>query len=619
VARKDRRTHSKAKPPIPPPADPAPRFLRPWMVIVVAALLLLVFLGKAMTIDDPLFIWTAQQLQQHPLDPYGYMGNWFSLWAPMTDNIQNPPLASYWLALAGLASWNDAWLHLTMLPFGLLLVWGVIRLARQLGADPIWAAALTVATSAFLISATNVMCDIMMLCLMVGSITLWISGLDRRNPFLLVAAGILGGLSALTKYFGISIIPLLAAYTLIRNGRELLSLLQARGRSATAGALWRILGPLLILLIPVAMLAVWHFWSIHLYGTSHIFGAAHYAQLFNGFGLGNFYALLSFLGACLVWPLVLVITTCGFRGRLVVGVGALFGAVALSLLAGRTSGGAVSGASLALGAVWVAAGVAFLYLAAERFMDRWREPTTWLLAMWIAGTIVFAAIINWTVAARNILPAVPPLALLAAMPLERRQPAAGSALLNWKAMAAAASVGLVVALVITWADFSWANHYRATARRLLARYGTEGRRIYFEGHWGFQYYMMKGGAIPFDGSRENLATTRDGTLVVRGMRAGDVLVIPINNYRLYLLGTDKWHSLEVTRDRCAGGIYLTRIAHDESSVTDPVRGAGFHSHTLGVLPVNYLPGAPDEIRVLAPAVVAADSGATHGSIASPPR
>ena len=40
----------------------------PLIPAAVVILLLLPFIGKAVHIDDPLFIWTAQQIQKHPFD-----------------------------------------------------------------------------------------------------------------------------------------------------------------------------------------------------------------------------------------------------------------------------------------------------------------------------------------------------------------------------------------------------------------------------------------------------------------------------------------------------------------------------------------------------------------------
>ena len=66
-------------------------WMRPWMVIILALLILAPFLGKALTIDDPLFIWQAKHLIQKPLDPFGFETNWSGFPLLMLANVQNPP------------------------------------------------------------------------------------------------------------------------------------------------------------------------------------------------------------------------------------------------------------------------------------------------------------------------------------------------------------------------------------------------------------------------------------------------------------------------------------------------------------------------------------------------
>src|SRR6266550_1640238 len=65
---------------------------------VIAALV--PFLNKAFHIDDPLFLWMAQQVSQHPADPYGFSVNWYLSAKPMFSIMQNPPLNAYYIALA---------------------------------------------------------------------------------------------------------------------------------------------------------------------------------------------------------------------------------------------------------------------------------------------------------------------------------------------------------------------------------------------------------------------------------------------------------------------------------------------------------------------------------------
>jgi 4-amino-4-deoxy-L-arabinose transferase-like glycosyltransferase len=74
---------------------------------------------------------------------------------------------------------------------------------------------LPVSSPVFLISASHVMCDVMLLD-WTWAIHFWIAGLDRGKwPLLLVSAVLITG-AMLTKYFGVSLFPA-PVYTLMRE------------------------------------------------------------------------------------------------------------------------------------------------------------------------------------------------------------------------------------------------------------------------------------------------------------------------------------------------------------------------------------------------------------------
>ena len=74
------------------------------------------FLAKPFNIDDPLFLWSAKQIVAHPLDPYGFNVDWGWTQFPMFKVTENPPLACYYLALAGkIFGWGEIGLHMAFL------------------------------------------------------------------------------------------------------------------------------------------------------------------------------------------------------------------------------------------------------------------------------------------------------------------------------------------------------------------------------------------------------------------------------------------------------------------------------------------------------------------------
>ena len=133
---------------------------------------------------------------------------------------ENPPLASYYLALAaGVFGWSEMALHFAFLLPALAAVLGTHRLARRFCHPPMLAALATLFTPVFLVSSTTVMCDVLMLAFWVWAAVFWLEGMEENRSGKLFAAGGLIALAALTKYFGACLIPLLAAYSVIGQRR----------------------------------------------------------------------------------------------------------------------------------------------------------------------------------------------------------------------------------------------------------------------------------------------------------------------------------------------------------------------------------------------------------------
>src|SRR5207248_1968901 len=117
------------------------------------------FLGKPFNMDDPLFIWAARHIQWQPANPYGFDVNWFGTAAPMWEATQNPPLVSYYLAMAGrLFGWGEVALHAALLLPVLAAGLGTYHLARHFSGRPMLAALASIFTPVFLVSNTTVMC-----------------------------------------------------------------------------------------------------------------------------------------------------------------------------------------------------------------------------------------------------------------------------------------------------------------------------------------------------------------------------------------------------------------------------------------------------------------------------
>ena len=167
---------------MPDGSSPTPRSLpatdrSSWWIAAITVAVLAPFLGKAFHIDDPLFIYAAEQILREPFDPYGFDVNWYGFPMPMHRVTQNPPLTSYFIALvASFAGFREWALHGAFVLPAVAAVLGTYRLARAMGARPVVAALIVALAPGFVVSSTNVMSDTILLALWTWSVLLWRRG-----------------------------------------------------------------------------------------------------------------------------------------------------------------------------------------------------------------------------------------------------------------------------------------------------------------------------------------------------------------------------------------------------------------------------------------------------------
>jgi hypothetical protein len=523
-------------------------------------LTLLPFTGKAFHIDDPMYLWAAKQIQSKPLDPYGLEVNWYGSPMRMSDVNKNPPLTSYYIAgVARVFGWGERALHLAFLIPAVVVIIGTYLLAERLCRRPLLAGFCTLLTPVFLVSSTNVMSDMLMLAFWVSAVYLWITGMMKNSAWRLLASGVLIALSALAKYYGMALIPLLFLYSLFKKRRPT----------------WA----LAFLLVPICVLAAYQ-WATHeLYGRGLLLDAASYAtnlpSQWGKWSIAKLLIGLAFTGGCLgaVWVFTLWTWP---RWTWLVGA-AIAGTVLVTVVATHTIGGRamrVGGENVwmaaALLGVFTTAGLGVLVLGVQNLVGR-RDPESWLLGLWVLGTFAFAAGVNWTTSGRSVLPMVPAAAILIARRVEagRRNEA-----LNMRRTAAVGVLSAVLAVGVAWADLAYANSARVAARRIHEKYTGKTHTLRFEGHWGFQYYMEALGAKPVDVSAAYLDI-------------GDILIVPGNNTNVYRPREDSsvlMETIEVPSSR-----WIATMRSD--------LGAGFYFDGIGPLPFAVGRVPPEQYHV----------------------
>ncbi len=561
-----------------------------WVVVLVAGCLA-PFANRAFYIDDPLFLWTARQIRVAPAHFYDFKLNWSGLEMHMTDVMCNPPVMAFFLAAASsLVGWSEFSLHVACLLPAIAAGLGALQLAKSFCSRPLLAVWLLVLTPGFLVCGTSLMCDLTMLAFWVWSLVLWERGLASRCYANFLWAGVMAGLCGLTKYSGLSLLPLLLAWALVRERK--------------CGS-W-----VFALLIPVAMLGAYEWIAYRVHGAFLFENAAAYAREVRPALMGDLPNRLVnglvFAGGCALPALALA--PCVWSRRRLAAGAALF----LVILAGPRVFDSLRLAFLDHGfglralwqdawltwkgtwlleiqrSLWLVGGLSVAALAIADWR-RHRDATSAVLGIWTLGVLVFASLFNWTINGRSILPMLPAVGILLARRLEAVGPRptglnaeTGSDLrcapegaaspvpagvpcktANPRRPLLAACVGLAAlgAFAVAAADYRLANTAREAAGLLAAKYGGQRGTLWFQGHWGFQYYLQDKGAKPLD-------------FLASALAPGDVIVVPSSEAGGYDLPVEATTLAEVLQLR----------ANSWLATMNRCVGAGFHSDFWGPLP-----------------------------------
>jgi len=535
----------------------------PYIILTTLTLaFLLPFINKAFHIDDTLFMWVAKHIRTSPADPYGFETTWYLDKQWLWQITKNPPLASYFIALASLAvGWSERSLHLVFMLPAIAATLGIFALARRFTERPLLAGILAVLTPVFLISGSLVMCDMLLLAFWIWAVVLWVRGIDNDDHVSLALSAVLVAVSALTKYYGMCLILLLPVYALAKKHRP---------------GLW-----LAWLIIPLSVLLWYHLKTNALYGRSLLLDAgeyAKYARTRTGFGLGiKGLTGLAFSGGCLAGTFFFIPFL--WRARYQTINLTLFATILFVLSrSGSTMHFPVEGphgihwSQLIQFATLATVGINILALT---LYDLWRRKTnavSILLFCWVAGTFVFATYVNWTVNARSILPLLPAVAILLTRRLDERYPGPAFP----RVLLPPVILAAIISLIVAYGDYRMADSARTAASTITEKYGKSGKRLWFQGHWGFQYYMDLNGFKIAERARNYL-------------RPGDLLVVPENNYNTYAFPPDKKLVPVATIEAPSCRWVSTMNRH---------HGSGFYASGIGPLPFIFGSTLPERYNII---------------------
>jgi tetratricopeptide (TPR) repeat protein len=218
-------------------------------------------------------------------------------------------------------------------------------------------------------------------------------------------------------------------------------------------------------------------------------------------------------------------------------------------------------------------GMNLLALAVADLWNHKGDPASLLLFCWVMGTFTFASFINWSVNGRSMLPMAPAVGILLVRRIEQRAlPFKRHSTLFWPLVPA-----VIVALLVAWADYGLANSARSAVEKIYATYNKDQGILWFQGHWGFHYYMELRGA--------KVAQMRNVRLSL-----GGILIVPENNCYTFPIHPVEMVSVRETIELFSPCCWLTTMSR--------YWGAGFYADIWGPLPFVIGSTLPERYNIL---------------------
>lgn len=529
------------------------------MLLAALTLLpLLPFLGKAISIDAPVFVAVAERIVEIPWDPFGFEMVWDSTSPHAAAFNRNPPLLSYYLA-AWIAPFgtHDGLLHAALLPFPLIAALSFLGIARRVAGAGLAPAALLVCTPAFFVLSTTVMLDLPMLACFLFAVYALLRGREPDGIRWQWASGVAAAATGLMKYVGFAVAPLLAAGVLLLYSRDFRALLRVLGPALLAWGLWGA-----------------YTWSV--YGTVHFLGSTdvvidkHADEFWN--------QLLStpvFYGGALLFPIALWLTTLarGRKGSELAVLGLLLGTAVVTFVLpdGEPSRRHPIDVEESVFAAVGFAGAFFLWGSCLRPQRIREDPLEAFLVLWLLGFLAFTTLFNWHVNAADALLAAPPVLLL----LFRNDALRPGA----RQVIGCLAVMLPLSLLLATADAIQAGVYRRAAADIAEEIGERPGSRWFVGQWGLHHYL---GRIGFQAVVPPMYGRSD-------IEEGDWLASARNVSQIDV-------SHEMSGYRREPGVWSREYrSWLPLRTTNPDAGAGFYSHHYGYVPFAWSREPFDEV------------------------
>jgi len=443
-----------------------------WMLILLWAMLTLLNITKAFHIDDTFHLEAAEWIRENPLTPMSGLINWTDSPTPLYTHNQ-PPLFFYMIALViSFAGTGEIPLHLFLSIFTFLSLFIFNRLTHLLKIRNSSLLLLLFAFSPALIVNQNLMTDIPLLSLILGSAYFLVVASEQPKARSYVLAALLLGIGLLIKY---SVLPLLVVLILVLIIR-------------------RDFRYLTVLLIPLGMLFLWSVWNYTEYGSVHFFDRPT-----GGLHINRLWSFMAVIGSVCLFTASLFHGSWPFRyvRYVIAAVILMFLTLLFLFISGLVSEQATA---YILNIGFILNGF-FLFFLMIRFTVKYIkasgfrqtiESDGFIMFLFAGATSAFIMLYAPFMATRHIL-LILPFVLLFLWPLIEKS----GRTINRVSLISTVILGIALGI----SDYTYAGFYRKMASEIKLPQGT---KVWTAGHWGWQWYSSKNGMIPFAGSTSEM-------------------------------------------------------------------------------------------------------------------
>jgi hypothetical protein len=449
-------------------------------------------IDKAFHIDDAGHMEIARWIAAHPLHPMSGGINWRGVIEPISE-LNQPHLYFYLMAAwSGVFGNSEVSMHCLMSLFSLWAIIAFYRLATFFSHRNNTAMTAFFALSYAFVVGQGTMVDVPLLAIWLEFYYVLLNP-RRQDSRKYAAAALLCGAALLVKYTSLVLLPALVMHIVLRKRIRYLAWVS----------------------IPLLLLVFWSLFNLYDYGSIHLLGREHIEMVPAGYLL-RLFGWLSTLGAIMPFAVHFFFAECSQqRNSFQRWIWLFIGAVTLipPLLVLLTLFVSIPNlvVNLLLFGSFMTCGVGTVYLVYRYFktvvMLRPRDIDKLVLIYWIGGCSIFIMAFAPFMAARHVLLVMPAFILL--LYPQAASPGKFASILPLSLLLTLGNTTLLAK-----ADFWYAGIYKYAAFSIIQEI-PKGARVWFMGHWGWQWYAQQAGM-------QQLALNSSPPAV------GDYLVIPLN-------------------------------------------------------------------------------------------